>query len=93
MKKNTYLKHCLNFATLVSFLFLSSGCSECYTSSLQLAAKYERCQDLGVSFSEKIRPNGAMVHTYVCSTSDGDMFADFIVTNSGKLCRTFEHDY
>jgi len=85
--------HSLKFISLISFIFLLSGCGECYTSPLQLAAKYEGCQDLGTSFSGRIKPNGAMVHTYVCSTKDGDMFADFIVSNEGKLCRTYQHEY
>ena len=62
--------------------------SECYSSSLQVRAKYERCQDLGTAFSPKLNQN---VWTLVCSTSDGDRFVDFIVRDY-KYCRTFRHD-
>ena len=62
--------------------------SECYSSSLQVRAKYERCQDLGTAFSPKLKQN---VWTLVCSTPDGDKFVDFIVRDY-KYCRTFRHD-
>ncbi len=62
--------------------------SECYSSSLQVRAKYERCQDLGTAYSAKLNQN---VWTLVCSTSDGDKFVDFIVKDY-KYCRTFRQD-
>lgn len=72
------------------FAIIISGCGqECYTSQLQLAAKYEGCQDMGVTFSSRLNQP---VKTYVCSTISGDKFADFIVRN-GKLCRTYQQDY
>ncbi len=77
---------------LYSLLLLGvlSGCGqECYTSQLQLAAKYEGCQDLGTTFSPRLNQP---VKTFVCSTSSGDNFADFIVRD-GKLCRTYQQDY
>ena len=80
---------CLKIYILLPLVALISACGqECYTSQLQLAAKYERCQDLGISFSGRI---GNSVHTYVCSTNNGDMYADFVVRD-GKLCRTFQQD-
>lgn len=70
-------------------LVVLSGCGqECYTSQLQLAAKYEGCQDLGTTFSPRLNQP---VKTFVCSTSSGDRFADFIVRD-GKLCRTYQQD-
>jgi len=88
MKPNC-TKHRLIF--LISFLGIGlSGCGqECYTTPLQLAAKYEQCQDLGTAYSPRINQQ---VKTYVCTTSTGDMFADFVVRD-GKLCRTYKHDF
>lgn len=71
-------------------IFLISACgNECYTSELQLMAKYERCSDLGTTFSSVI---GKDVRTFACTTSGDDIFADFIIKN-GKFCRTYRHDY
>lgn len=76
--------------SLLLLMLMLSGCGqECYTSQLQLAAKYEGCQDLGTSFSPRLNQP---VKTFVCSTSSGDKFADFIVRD-GKLCRTYQQDY
>jgi hypothetical protein len=75
---------------LLFIAFNLSGCGqECYSTPLQLKAKYERCSDLGVSYSGKIKKN---VWTFVCTTSGGDKYADFIVKD-GQYCRTYQHDY
>ena len=77
---------------LYSLLLLGvlSGCGqECYTSQLQLAAKYERCADLGTSVSGRI---GKPVWTFACTTTGNDVFVDFIVKD-GKYCRTYQHEY
>lgn len=76
--------------SLLIAVILLSGCGqECYTSELKLKAEYERCADLGTSFSGRI---GKPVRSFACSTSGNDVFADFIVKD-GKLCRTFQHEY
>ena len=73
----------------IFLIFFLTGCGqECYTSQLQLAAKYEGCQDLGSNFSPRLNQP---VKTFVCSTSSGDKFADFIIKD-GKLCRTYQQD-
>ena len=77
-----------NLSLLLLMLMLSGCGQECYTSQLQLAAKYNGCQDLGTSFSPRLNQS---VKTFVCSTSSGDKFADFIVRD-GKLCRTYQQD-
>lgn len=73
---------------LVACVLLCGCGQECYTSQLQLAAKYEGCQDLGTTFSPRLNQP---VKTFVCSTSSGDKFADFIIRD-GKLCRTYQQD-
>jgi len=62
---------------------------ECYQTKLQVKAKYERCMDMGISFSPKLEKP---VWTFVCSTKDGDVWADFIVSNE-KWCRTHAHEF
>ncbi len=57
------------------------------------AKKSEGWQGLETSFRERIKLNGAMVHTCVCSTDDGDKFADFIISNEGRSCRTYQQEY
>jgi hypothetical protein len=71
--------------SLSSSVVLLSGCGqECYTTPLQVKAKYERCADLGTSFSGRI---GKPVWSFACTTSGNDVSADFIVKD-GKYCRT-----
>jgi hypothetical protein len=77
-------------ALLIATIFLLGGCGqECYTSNLQVKAKYEHCSDLGSSYSPKV---GSKVWTFVCTTSGDDKFFDF-VEKDGKLCRTYRHEY
>ena len=76
--------------TLIFLMIFLFGCGqECHTSQLQLASKYEGCQDLGTIFSPRLNQP---VKTFVCSTTSEDKFADFIVRD-GKLCRTYQQDY
>jgi hypothetical protein len=80
----------MKFYLYLLLFFLLTGCGqECYTSELQVKAKYERCSDLGTTFSGKI---GKPVWTFACTTSSNDIFADFIVKD-GKYCRTYQHEY
>ena len=80
----------MKFYLYLLLIFVITGCGqECYTSELQVKAKYERCSDLGTTFSGKIdKP----VWTFACTTSNNDIFADFIVKD-GKYCRTYQHEY
>ncbi len=68
---------------------LLSGCGqECYTTPLQVQAKYENCADLGTKFSGRLDKN---VWTFACTTPGDDIYADFIVKD-GKYCRTYQQD-
>jgi len=82
----TLLKY--SFFSIV-FLTLGGCGQECYTTQLQLKAKYESCADLGTSYSGKIDKS---VWTFACTTSSNDVYADFIVKD-GKYCRTYQHEY
>ena len=75
----------LKYSFLTVALFTLSGCGqECYTTPLQVKAKYEMCSDLGTSYSGRIdKP----VWTFACTTSGNDVYADFIVKD-GKYYRT-----
>jgi hypothetical protein len=68
--------------------------NECYPSSLQVRAKYERCRDLGEAFSPKLKQK---VWTFVCSTKSGnDVYADFILNvdkDDVQWCRTHRLEY
>ena len=77
----------LFFVFLVPMLLIGCG-QECYTTPLQVKAKYERCADLGTSFSGRLGKN---VWSFACTTSANDMYADFIVKD-GKYCRTYQAD-
>ena len=80
----------IKISALVLLILCLSGCGqECYTTPLQLKAKYERCADLGTSFSGRI---GKPVWTFACTTSGNDVYADFIVKD-GKYCRTYQHEF
>lgn len=83
--RNIFIK----FSLLLFAVLTISGCGqECYTTPLQVKAKYERCADLGTTFSGKI---GKPVWTFACTTTGNDEFADFVVRD-GKYCRTYQHD-
>jgi hypothetical protein len=73
---------------LTIFLILSGCGQECYTTPLQVKAKYENCADLGTRYSGRIEKN---VWTFACTTSGNDVYADFIVKD-GKYCRTYQQD-
>ena len=81
------VKHSSNIkiSTLVVLILCLAGCGqECYTTPLQVKAKYEMCADLGTSYSGRI---GKPAWTFACTTSGNDVYADFIVKD-GKYCRT-----
>jgi len=84
-----YFSH-YKILSLSFLIFCLSGCGqECYTTPLQVKAKYERCADLGTNFSGRI---GKPVWTFACTTTGNDEFADFIVKD-GQYCRTYQHEY
>jgi hypothetical protein len=74
---------------LIAFSVISGCGQECYTTPLQVKAKYENCADLGTTFSGRI---GKPVWTFACTTSGNDAYADFIVKD-GKYCRTYQHEF
>lgn len=87
----TYNSNLLSAKTMLAImapLFLTA-CSECYSTDLQLRAAYERCHDLGNSWSPKLNTS---VRTFVCTTPNGDAHADFIVRDAG-YCRTHRLEY
>ena len=59
---------------LFGILYFSN---ECYTSPIQLKAKYEQCNDLGISHNS---------WTFACSNPEGTTYIDF-KERDGKLCR------
>ena len=79
-------KYYFKFILLLLVLMLGACGQECYTSALQVKAKYENCADLGTNVSAKI---GKPVWTFACTTSGNDAIADFIVKD-GKYCRTYQ---
>jgi hypothetical protein len=79
----------IKISALVLLILCFSGCSqECYTTPLQVKAKYENCADLGTRYSGRIEKN---VWTFACTTSGNDVYADFIVKDD-KYCRTYQQD-
>ena len=90
IEKYAFKKIFIIFTSLIVLNFLHGCSKECYRSELQLRAAFERCSDLGISFSPKIGQN---VWTFVCSGQNGDVFADFVVSNDAQYCRTFRHEY
>ena len=74
---------------LIAFSAISGCGQECYTTPLQVKAKYENCADLGTRYSGRIEKN---VWTFACTTSGNDVYADFIVKD-GKYCRTYQQDF
>lgn len=92
MKKQLLAIFLILMSTNVSAGWLKKMFSECYPTSLQVRAKYERCQDLGQRYSTKLKQN---VWTFVCSSSTGDTYADFILyvdKNDVQWCRTYRLD-
>ena len=62
---------------LIPLLGIIYFSDECYTSPIQLKAKYERCNDLGVSHNS---------WTFVCPNQEGDTYINF-KERDGKFCK------
>jgi hypothetical protein len=81
----------LNPSLLILFISLAlTGCGQnCYETELQVRAKYERCTDLGASYSPLFKKEPLTWHwTFVCTTEGNDVYVD-LIQKDGKYCRTY----
>ena len=84
------INNLIKYPLFLCIFFTLIGCGqECYTTPLQVKAKYESCADLGTSFSGRI---GKPVWTFACTTSGNDAYADFIVKDV-KYCLTYHPEF